>query len=97
MKSGTMLQPVLTALLALSLTGPAQTLAAEEKAPVPTKEVREKMAAAHEKMAACLRTETPFAECRTQMQKQCQQTMGEQGCSMMMGRGMGMMHESTRH
>jgi hypothetical protein len=94
MSSRTPTVPLL-AMLTLSLACAAPTFSAEPKAPpTPTKEMRQKMAAAHEKMAACLRSETAFAECRAQMQKQCQQTMGEQECSMMMmGHGMGMKHD----
>jgi hypothetical protein len=53
----------------------------------PSKEVREQMAALHEKMAACLRSDKAFAACRDEMQKSCWEMMGEQGCPMM---GMGM-------
>jgi hypothetical protein len=57
---------------------------------VPSKEVREKMATLHEQMAACLRSDKSFAECRTEMMQSCQGTVGAQGCRMMgMGRGMG--------
>jgi hypothetical protein len=49
--------------------------------------VREQMAAAHEKMAACLRSDQAFAACRDEMWKNCQEMMGEQGCPMM---GIGM-------
>lgn len=56
---------------------------------VPSKEVREKMAVLHEQMAACLRSDKSFAECRAQMKTNCLQTLGAQGCPMMgMGRGM---------
>lgn len=37
--------------------------------PEPTKEQREKMAAAHEKFAACLRSDRPFADCHAEMMK----------------------------
>jgi hypothetical protein len=57
---------------------------------VPSKDVREKMAALHEQMAACLRSDKSFVECRTEMKTSCLQTVGAQGCPMMgMGRGMG--------
>ena len=57
---------------------------------VPSKDVREKMAALHEQMAACLRSDKSFAECHTEMRTNCWQTVGAQGCPMMgMGRGMG--------
>jgi hypothetical protein len=66
--------------------------AAKSSAPV-SKETREKMAALHEQMAACLRSDKAIAACRDEMRKSCQQTMGDQGCSMMGGgmhHGMGM-------
>jgi hypothetical protein len=71
------------------MVGTAMSLAAEPPAamPTPSKEMREKMAAIHEKMAACLRSERTFAECREEMQQNCSDMMGEQGCPMM---GMGM-------
>lgn len=87
----------LLAVLALTLTCAPPTFSAEPKAPTPTKEMRDMMAAAHEKMAACLRSETPFAECRVQMQKQCHEMMGEHGCSMMMGHGMDKMRSPAQH
>jgi hypothetical protein len=37
--------------------------------PPPTKEMREKMAAAHEKIAACLRSDRPIDECHAEMKK----------------------------
>lgn len=57
---------------------------------VPSKEVREKMAVLHEQMAACLRSDKSFADCRAEMMSSCSQSVGAQGCPMMgMGRGMG--------
>lgn len=56
----------------------------------PTKQMRDQMASLHEQMAACLRSDTSISDCRTQMQKHCQDMMGKQGCTMMMGTG-GMM------
>ena len=56
--------------------------AAQGQPPAPSKEMREKMAAAHEKMAVCLRSSRDIAECRTEMRKSCQ-AMGEHGCPMM--------------
>ena len=53
----------------------------------PSKEQREKMAQAHEKMAACLRSDRPFPDCRQEMMQTCRDTMGGQGCGMMMGQG----------
>jgi len=55
--------------------------------PEPSKEIRAKMATLHEQMAACLRSDKSFGDCRSEMMKGCQQLMGERGCPMM---GMGM-------
>ena len=52
----------------------------------PSKETREKMAVLHEQMAACLRSDKSIADCRDEMRKNCQTTVGAQGCPMM---GMG--------
>ena len=57
----------------------------------PSKAMREKMAAVHEQMAACLRSDKSISECRAEMRQQCQEMMGAQGCTMMMGMGGGMM------
>jgi hypothetical protein len=65
---------------------------AETKGPMrPTTEQRQKMAGLHEKMATCLRSDRPMAECRQEMKKGCKDTMGKDGCHMMggkMGHGM---------
>jgi hypothetical protein len=37
--------------------------------PAPTKEQREQMAAAHEKVAACLRSDRPIDQCHDEMKK----------------------------
>jgi len=67
----------------------------------PTKEMREKMASLHEQMAACLRSDKPISDCRSQMMKSCQEMMGDQGCPMMehgtMGSGTGKRHHMTPH
>jgi len=47
-----------------------------------SKEQREKMAVAHEKMANCLRSEKVFAECREEMMQSCQKDMGGESCPM---------------
>ncbi len=66
---------------------PPSTTAASQAAP--SKEVREKMAALHEQMAACLRSDKSLADCRAEMRTNCWQTVGAQGCPMMgMGGGM---------
>jgi len=66
---------------------------AEEPAPPapaePTSEQRKQMAETHRKMAECLLSERPFAECRAEMHARCQEQMGPEGCPMM-GGGMGM-------
>jgi hypothetical protein len=54
----------------------------------PTPEARQHMADVHQKMADCLRSERPLAECRTEMMSSCQEMMGEGGCPMM-GHGAG--------
>ena len=58
----------------------------------PSKEMRAKMASVHERMAACLRSDKPFADCRREMMKSCQKLMGEHGCPMM-GMHDGMMND----
>lgn len=68
-----------------SVTFAADAPPAAEAAP--SKEMREKMAAAHDAMAACLRSDKSVADCRHEMQMKCQEMHGEQGCPMM---GMGM-------
>ncbi|MHB1845171.1 MAG: hypothetical protein ACYCWW_10095 [Deltaproteobacteria bacterium] len=53
-----------------------------------TTDQRSKMADAHEKMAACLRSTRPVKECHQEMKKSCQEVMGKDNCPMMgrMGR-----------
>jgi hypothetical protein len=75
----------------LVIAGAGFAFAADAPAnhPAPSKEMREKMATLHEQMAACLRSDKPMADCRTEMMKNCQSMMGDQGCPMMgMGKGM---------
>jgi hypothetical protein len=50
---------------------------------------RQKMADAHENMAACLRSDRPASECHDDLMKACQQTMGASTCPMMGGMGPG--------
>ena len=76
----------------MMIAGATAVFAADEPpAPpsAPSKETREQMAAVHEEMAACLRSDKAFAACRDEMQKSCREMMGEQACPMM-GMGMGM-------
>ena len=96
MNASRLLMASFRALTATVLLGSAaMTFAAEPPSsqttpsPAPSKEMREQMAVAHERMASCLRSDRTFTECRQQMQQNCSQMMGEQGC-MMMGPGMGM-------
>lgn len=70
-----------TALLVYSVTVAAAAPPAAP--PEPSKEMRAKMAAAHEQMAACLRSERPIAECHKEMMKNHHELMGEHGCPMM--------------
>ena len=48
------------------------------KAAAPTKEQREDMAKAHEKMAACLRSDREVSDCRHEMMEQYKQMQGEE-------------------
>ena len=83
--------------LAATLTASAGDVPAAAQQATPTKEMRAQMATVHEQMAACLRSDKPITECRTEMMKSCQKLMGTQGCSMMgmdqgaMGKHGGMM------
>lgn len=64
---------------------------AGEAAPMsPTKEMRQQMAQAHDKMAACLRSDRDFTECRQEMMRSCTAQMAAMGCGAMMGQGMQM-------
>lgn len=71
----------------LAATLIASTTFAAEMPPVrdpePSKEMREHMAAAHDAMAACLRSDKSLADCRNEMQMTCKQPHGKQGCPMM--------------
>lgn len=82
----------LAAIAFVSLVGAGTTRAAEQPSETPpSKEMREKMATLHERMAACLRSERTFQECREEMQKNCSNMMGERGCMMGMEHRRGMM------
>ena len=48
--------------------------------PTPTKEMREKMAAWHEQIATCLRSDKAITECRTELAKNHEEMMREMGC-----------------
>jgi hypothetical protein len=73
---------------------------AADKAPAaaaePSKEMRTQMATVHEQMAACLRSDRSFHDCRNEMMNGCQQLMGQSGCpTMWMGRHHQMMQGPT--
>lgn len=59
--------------------GTFATATMSRECPDPSKEDREKMAAVHEQMAACLRSDKPFAECRNDLAKSHHEMMG-MGC-----------------
>ena len=89
MSRRTRLASVLTAVLALAPISPAfaadpRTSAASEPSPA----AREQMAAIHQRMAECLRSDRSFEECRTEMRASCHTAMGASGCPMMEGGGM---------
>jgi len=74
------------ALLALLAAPMAFAAEPEKNAPSdPSPEAREKMAAVHQKMAECLRSSRPMAECRAEMTNSCREMMGDSGCPMMGG------------
>src|SRR5260221_614742 len=55
------------------LSAAGASLAAESAhmdRPAPSKDMRAKMASAHEQLAACLRSDRPIAECHEEMMKQ---------------------------
>jgi len=86
-----------TMVLALSLFGCFATTAFAQgakasKGPDMTAEQRQKMADAHEKMAACLRSDRPIADCHDELMKSCQAAMGSDACPMMGGKMGGMKH-----
>jgi hypothetical protein len=80
----------LIAALALASVSPAFAADPEKAAPSePSPEVRQQMAAVHQKMADCLRFDRPIAECKAEMKKS-HEMMGERGCPMMGSTGGGM-------
>jgi hypothetical protein len=48
----------------------------------PSAEVRQQMAAIHEQMAACLRSDKALSACRAEMMKSCQEQLGSE-CRML--------------
>jgi len=85
--SNTILRSLIASMM---IAGASSVFAADEPPaapPAPSKEMREQMAAMHERMAACLRSDKAIAACRDEMQNNCREKMGEQVCPMM-GKGM---------
>jgi hypothetical protein len=80
-----------TAIAALLLLSGAASTRADLPAPehALSKETREKLAALHEQMAACLRSEKSLLECRGAMMRSCQEQLGSDGCPMIVGIGGG--------
>lgn len=82
---------LLTVGLALALVSALPSWATDQPASLaPDKVQREKMAQAHAKMAECLRSARPMAECQTEMRSAHSLGMGaqkgpgmKQGCGMM--------------
>jgi hypothetical protein len=48
-----------------------------------TTEQRQGMATAHDKMAACMRSDKEMSECHKEMKESCMDVMGKDGCWMM--------------
>lgn len=86
-------------ILAFSMGSIASDSSQAQKDPkaAPTKESREQMAAAHEKMAQCLRSDSSIEDCHEQMREQCHEMKDEGHCSMMgeMGKGMHKHHKKN--
>lgn len=77
---------ILSALSTVAIAEEAPTSSTKqhsEKHTEVSREQREKMAAEHEKMAACLRSSRPLRECRREMMKRCHEMMEKHGCPMM--------------
>src|SRR5579859_371038 len=88
--------PLLAALLSMLVAGAFAAEPSPQGHPALTKEQRESMAAIHEQMAACLRSDKPLAECHKEAMKKCQETMGKDGCPMMHGMHEHMMQQSSK-
>lgn len=76
----------------------APSAATPSAAAAPSKEMRATMAAAHERMAECLRSDRAVADCRSEMQATCRSMMGGQGqgCPMAGGQGCPMQGQGMR-
>jgi hypothetical protein len=61
----------------------------------PSKESREKMAAFHEQLAACLRSDKPIAECHKEAMKHHEEMMGKEDSPMMDKDHHHMMHKES--
>lgn len=81
------------------VTGNSLSFAADKQteAKGPSKEQRQKMAEAHQKMADCLNSDKPMGECKDEMMKSCHDMMGKDGCPMMSEKGGMMGHGSMHH
>ena len=67
-------------------------------APPMDKAAREKMAAMHDGMAACLRSEKTVSSCHEEMQRKCSEAFGAGGCPMAMeGHHMARPHHGPPH
>ncbi len=64
--------------------------------PEMTTEQRQKMADVHEKMAVCLRSERPLADCHEEMRSACKASMGSDVCPMVDGPMGGMRHHGGK-
>ena len=76
-----------------SILGVTSALSADSVVTAPSKELRQRMAQAHEKMAVCLRSERDFSECRQEMMQACSGQPATMGCAAMMGQGMMMRNQ----
>lgn len=83
--------PNLMASIVLIAGASAAFAADQPPAAARSKEMREKMATLHEQMAACLRSDKVFSDCRAQMMKECSELMGQKDCPMMS------MHDRMMH
>jgi len=77
----TIRQTLLAAFMALACASATFASATDKRdCPTPSKEDREKMAVAHEQMAACLRSDEPAVECHKNLAKSQHQMMQMMGC-----------------
>ena len=75
------LQVMLASLIAVTCAGSVFAAnTARPECPAPTKETREKLAASHEEIAACLRSDKAITECRAEMAKLHKEMMHQMGC-----------------